>query len=85
MKLSKLRSLEEAIKLKASLLSQGVNVLSGTNNSDHRYKPSKHGLYSYEMSPISEKSFIPQEIILYANSSLGLRVYSTLRFNSSSS
>lgn len=72
-------SLREAISLKSSLLSKGVNV----GNIRKDFKPSKASLYSYEMSEKKGNSF-PQEVILYNNQQENLRVFSTIRSNANS-
>ena len=72
-------SLRDAISVKASLLSNGINV----GNVGKTFKPSKPSLYSYEMTgkPIEA---IPQEIVLYENPTEELRVFSTVRSNTRS-
>lgn len=72
-------SLREAISIKSSLLSNGVNV----GNISKTFKPSKASLYSYEMSEKQGNSF-PQEVILYNNQQEDLRVFSTIRSNANS-
>jgi hypothetical protein len=76
-KYRKINSLEEAIQVKSSILSHGIRIdpMSGD------FKPSKPSLYSYEISDKPTSFVFPQEVILYQNNDLGIRVFSTVRFN----
>jgi hypothetical protein len=76
----KIPSLSEALKIKSSLLSQGVAVKSLHTD----YKPSSPSLYSYERTEKPKDLIIPQEIIIYQNPDQKLRVFATVRYNAQS-
>lgn len=75
--MTKIHSLKEAISIKSVILTEGVNV----SLINLKYKPIKPSLYSYEMTSDSKNLNIPQEVLLYKNDSLNIRVFSTIRSN----